>query len=109
MAVNRALAQLYMGDVTAAQASLEGVVASYPQNAEAWANLGMIYELTNPDGAAVAYERAIAADPDDETGAKSYAEGRLEAIEEAAAAASEDGGDEAGASESVEPDEGTND
>ena len=40
----------------------------------------MIYERTNPDAAALAYERAIAADPDDEGGAKSYAQSRLDAL-----------------------------
>lgn len=78
--VNRALCDLYAGDITAAQEALEAIVAEDAECASAWANLGMIYELTNPDAAALAYERAIAADPDDEGGAKSYAQSRLDAL-----------------------------
>lgn len=78
--VNRALCDLYAGDVTAAQEGLEAIVAEDAECASAWANLGMIYEMTNPDAAALAYERAIAADPDDEDGAKSYAQSRLDAL-----------------------------
>lgn len=78
--VNRALCDLYSGNITAAQEGLEAIVADDPECASAWANLGMIYEMTNPDAAALAYERAIAADPDDATGAKSYAQARLDAL-----------------------------
>ena len=78
--VNRALCDLYAGNISEAQTGLEAVVADNPESASAWANLGMIYELTNPDAAALAYERAIAADPDDEAGAKSYAQARLDAL-----------------------------
>ena len=78
--VNRALCDLYEGDITTAQESLEAIVAEDAECASAWANVGMIYEMTNPDAAALAYERAIAADPDDEGGAKSYAQSRLDAL-----------------------------
>jgi Tfp pilus assembly protein PilF len=88
--VNRAMCDLYAGDMTAAQTGLEAVVADDPDCASAWANLGLIYEMTNPDAAALAYERAIAADPDDEAGAKSYAQGRLDALNAATEETSED-------------------
>lgn len=81
--VNRAMCDLYRGNIAEAQQALEAVVGEDAECASAWANLGMIYELTNPDAAALAYERAIAADPDDALGAKSYAESRLEALKNA--------------------------
>lgn len=96
--VNRALCDLYAGNISEAQTGLEAVVADNPESASAWANLGMIYELTNPDAAALAYERAIAADPDDEAGAKSYAQARLDAlnsVEEVPEATDEDADAEA--------------
>lgn len=80
VAVNRALCLLYSGDTTSAQEALEAIVEKDPDSASAWANLGMIYEMTNPDEAAAAYERAVAADPDDEAGAKSFAQGRLDSL-----------------------------
>ena len=88
-AVNRALCLLYMGDVTGAQESLEAIVEKDAECASAWANLAMIYETTDPEAATAAYEKAIAADPDDAAGAKSFAQSRLdamEAVEEASSA-----------------------
>lgn len=93
--VDRAMCDLYAGDTAAAQKSLETIVADDPECATAWANLGLIYEMTNPDAAALAYERAIAADPDDEAGAKSYAQARLDALNGTAEESAEGEGAEA--------------
>ncbi|MBR1828708.1 MAG: tetratricopeptide repeat protein [Atopobiaceae bacterium] len=87
--VNRALCMLYKGDATGAQEALESVVEKDANCASAWANLGMIYEMSDPDKATAAYESAIAADPDDEAGAKTFAQGRLDAIAAAADASTE--------------------
>ena len=78
--VERALCDLYSGNVETAQETIEGVVEEDPNCANGWLNLGMIYESTNPDAAAMAYERAIAADPDDEAQVKSMAQERLDAL-----------------------------
>jgi len=109
---NRALCSLYGGQITEAQTELEEVVANYPDCASAWANLGMIYEMTNPDAAAMAYERAIAASPNTEEGAGAYAQSRLDALQaQAAAVEAVDGeGEEAEATTDTDAEaSGTND
>lgn len=79
--VDRALCQLYQGDVTGAQAALTQLTEEAPDYGPAWANLGMSYEMVfDTDSAKAAYEKAIAADPDDEYGASSYASRRLAAL-----------------------------
>lgn len=95
--VSRAMCLLYAGDTAGAQESLEEVVEAHPDNASAWANLGSIYEGTDVDAAKEAYQNAIAADPDDEQGANSYATSRLSLLEgtETVTGATDDG--EAGA------------
>lgn len=103
--VNRALCLLYTGDVAGAQAALESVVDKDSACASAWANLGMIYEMTNPDAAASAYDSAIAADPDDEAGAKSFAQARLDALNGTTEDAAEATGDEAPADTEATGDE----
>ena len=60
----------------------------------------MLYESADrTDDAIAAYERAIELDPDDEQGAKSYAEGRLESLQGSDAAeddaSAEDGSEDA--------------
>ena len=102
--VNRALCMLYKGDVTSAQEALESVVDKDAECAGAWANLGMIYEMTNPDAAASAYEHAIAADPDDAAGAKTFAQGRLDALTAPAETSAEGEGTEAETTAEAEAD-----
>lgn len=92
--VNRALAQLYSGDASAATAALEQLTKDAPDYGPAWSNLGYVYEMQyNQDAAKEAYEKAVEADADDEYGAKSFANRRLAAM----AAASTDISDEANA------------
>lgn len=80
--VDRALCQYYSGDADAAKTALEeltqGSAADY---GPAWANLGLLYESSrDADAARSAYGRAAETDPDDEYGAKSFAETRLAAL-----------------------------
>lgn len=78
---SRAMATFYAGDTDEAVAELEAVTSSSPDYATAWANLGMLREVGgDTEGAVEAYREAVAKDPDDEAGAKSYAQGRLEAL-----------------------------
>ena len=83
--VDRALCQYYEGDATAAMSALTDLTASDPDYAPAWANLGMLCEAAgDTDGAKSAYQAASEKDPDDEYGAKSYADQRLSSIDQAA-------------------------
>lgn len=78
---DRALCAYYLGETDDALADLETVTQSSPDYAPAWADLGMLYEAQgSTDQAIAAYEQAVALDPDDEAGAKSYAQGRLDAL-----------------------------
>ena len=82
MRVDRALCQYYSGDADAAKTALEeltqGSAADY---GPAWANLGLLYESSrDADAARSAYGKAAETDPDDEYGAKSFAETRLAAL-----------------------------
>ena len=75
--VDRALCQLYSGETTAALSALQDITTEDPTNAIAWANLGLLYEITgDTDSAIAAYDSAIANDPDNAQGAKSYASSR---------------------------------
>ena len=79
--VDRALCRLYSGETSAAKTDLEAIVAEDETIATAWANLGLVNEiLGDTDAAREAYNKAIAADPDNEQGAKSYASQRLLSI-----------------------------
>ena len=104
--VDRALCQYYEGETSEAKAALEELTEKDPAYAPAWANLGMILESSGAtDDAKAAYQKAIDNDPDDEYQAKTYAEQRLQAIEQAAeqAANASDGsgsGDDAAGSDS---------
>lgn len=96
--VSRALCQYYKGDVDAARAALEELTASAADYGPAWANLGMIYEEQGDTEAALAaYEKAVEADPDDEYGAKTYAEQRISALESASEETTDDSTDSADA------------
>lgn len=79
--VHIALCKLYGGDTSGAQADLEALTQSNPDFGLAWANLGLVYEREGDTSKATdAYNKAEEADPNDEYGAKSFAEQRLEAI-----------------------------
>lgn len=87
--VDRALCQFYSGDTEGANAALEKLTTDAPDYGPAWANLGLLYEYQGQkDKAKEAYQQAALADPDDEYGAKSYADRRI-----AAMAAASSGGD----------------
>lgn len=98
--VDRALCEYYTGDLSAARASLEELTESAPDHAPAWANLGMVYESQGEtDKALAAYEQAVSLDPDDEAGAKGFAEERISALQKSA----DDGSDGDEAADGAEP------
>ncbi len=89
--VDRALCQFYAGDYEKAQSALEKLTKDQPDYGPAWANLGMIYEsMYNTEEAQEAYKKAAEADPENEYGAKSFANQRLAAINEGAVTESQD-------------------
>lgn len=93
--VSRAMCLYYQGETSDAISALEELTQSSDDfsYAPAWADLGLLYESTgSTDEAIAAYQRAIECDPDDEAGAKSYAEKRLDALQPS------DDGDDADAS-----------
>ena len=104
---SRAMCQLYSGDTDGALEALQALTKEAPDYGPAWANIGLIHEYKGEqDEAKEAYQKAIEADPDDEYGAKSYANRRLAAMaaqsgskltDEAAESASEDANDSTGA------------
>ena len=72
---------LYSGDADAALAALQKLTEEAPDYGPAWANIGLIREYQgDQDEAKEAYQKAIEADPNDEYGAKSYANRRLAAM-----------------------------
>lgn len=87
--VDRALCQFYEGETGDAQTALEQLTQDDPDYGPAWANLGMVYQARgDSDSARSAYEQAIAADPDDEYGAKSYGEQGIKSLDAAASSSS---------------------
>jgi len=79
--VDCALCQLYGGDTSGALAALQKITTDTPDYGPAWANLGLVYEMSgDTDSAVSAYEKAEATDADNEYGAKSYATQRIAAI-----------------------------
>lgn len=113
--VSRAMCLYYQGQTDEALSALEELTQSSEDfsYAPAWADLGLLYEYSgSTDKAIAAYQRAIECDPDDEAGAKSYAEQRLESLQSgdsddasdtddssAADASSSDSGDAASSSD----------
>lgn len=80
--VQRALCEYYIGNTEDAIAALEDMTKKKPDYPLGWANLGMLYEQQYEyDKAKEAYAKAAETDPDDEYGAKSYAEERTQAID----------------------------
>jgi len=80
--VDKALCAYYQEDTTSALSQLKELSESAPDYGPAWANLGLLYEASgDTDSAKEAYAKAEETDPDDEYGAKSYAEQRLSSIE----------------------------
>ena len=76
--VDRALCLLYSGDTGNALSAMKTITEEDPENAIAWANLGLLYEINgDSDSARTAYEAAIEHDPDNAQGAKTYASSRL--------------------------------
>ena len=80
--INLALAYYYTGDTANALATLQNLVAAEPDNAMANAYLGYMYaESGDTTTATQYYNKAIELDPDDTTGAKTYATNGLSYIE----------------------------
>ena len=78
---NRAMCHLYKGDVDTALQQLQDVTSETPDYGPAWVNIGIINEIKgDTDAAKGAYQKASEADPNDEYGAKSQADGRLAAL-----------------------------
>ena len=81
VATEAAMCVYYYGETSNAVSKLEDIAADDPDYAGVYANLGMLYEIQGmTDKALDAYNTAIEKDPDDADGAKSYAEGRIEAM-----------------------------
>ena len=80
--IYRAMCQLYNGDIEEGTKELETLSKDAPDFAPVWQYLGMVYEYYqgDTDAAKEAYQKAIDADPEDEYGAKSYANRRLGAM-----------------------------
>lgn len=79
--VDRALCLLYAGETSTARTALEAITAEDPENAIAWANLGLVCEISgDTEAARTAYSAAIEHDPDNAQGAKSYASQRILAL-----------------------------
>ena len=80
-AVDAAMCAYYYGETQTAQSKLEELIKDNPDQAGAYANLGMLYEIQGMTEEALdAYNTAIEKDPDDEQQAKSYAESRISAL-----------------------------
>ena len=76
--VDRALCKSSMGDTDAAIQELEAMSAEDPTFPLVWANLGMLYQTKgDSEKASNAYQKTIETDPNDEYGAKSYANQQL--------------------------------
>lgn len=91
--VSRAMCLYYQGQTDEALSALEELTQSSEDfsYAPAWADLGLLYEYSgSTDKAIAAYQRAIECDPDDEAGAKSYAEQRLESLQSGDSSDSDD-------------------
>lgn len=87
--VNIALCTFYSGDSSGATDQLLKLTESSPNYGPAWANLGLTYEAQgDSDKARAAYAKAEEMDPQDEYGAKSYAEQRIAAMDAAASSSS---------------------
>ena len=86
VATSRAMCFYYQGDTATAVTTLQELTAAGgAEYAPAWADLGLLYEQQgSTDEARAAYEKAAELDPEDEAGVKSYAEGRISQMDEAA-------------------------
>src|SRR5262252_5657976 len=63
--LNQAETEMEHNDFTAAEATLQKVVAAKPDNYRAWFDLGYVYNATQrPADAIAAYRKAVAAKPD---------------------------------------------
>lgn len=81
---DRALCYYYKDEGNEALSQLKSLTESDPEYGPAWANLGMLYEASgDEDSAREAYAKAEETDPNDEYGAKSYAEQRVSALDSA--------------------------
>lgn len=80
--VNRALCQYYLGDTDGATKALEQITTDAPNFGPGWANLGLVYEQAGETQKAIdAYQKAVEADPNNEYGARSFANQRLVALQ----------------------------
>ena len=101
--VDRALCKSSMGDTDAAIKDLEAMSAEDPTFPLVWANLGMLYQTKgDSEKASNAYQKAVETDPNDEYGAKSYANQQLISLNSKVSSPG-DAGDA-----SITPDSGSN-
>ncbi len=77
-----AMCYYYLDDFETANDTLVAATETDPENAMAWARLGMVQVvLGDTDAAKESYNQAIELDPDDETGANSFATAQLSLLE----------------------------
>lgn len=82
--VQKALCSYYLGNTDEAIDTLKKMTEEKPDYPMGWANLGMLYEQQyDQENALNAYQKAADADPNDEYGAKTYAEQRIQSIKSA--------------------------
>lgn len=80
--VDRALCELYQGNVEEAVTELRAITAASPGYAPAWMNLGMAYEVVSMNDAAIAaYGKAQETDPTNEYGARLFATNRIQQLQ----------------------------
>lgn len=88
--VDKALCSYYQEEYDSALEQLKDLTTSAPGYGPGWANLGMLYEASgDEESAKAAYAKAEETDPNDEYGAKSYAEKRISSIESSSEDSSE--------------------
>ncbi|MGN0071722.1 MAG: tetratricopeptide repeat protein [Atopobiaceae bacterium] len=101
--VDRALCQYYAGDTDDAIASLEALTQEDASYGPAWANLGMLYQVKgNTDSAKNAYNKAIAVEPNDEYGSKTFAQKQLATIAASESSSSSSGSTSSSSSSTAE-------
>lgn len=82
VALDRAYCQFLLGEGGAATDAAQAIANAHPDNARAWAMVGMMQESRgNTQEARTAYERAVQADPDNTQSIRDSAQQRIDEID----------------------------